>query len=270
MTIEKLTMSCHLSNILSLRKLRALVAFAGLFAFGSASLSAAPIPINLVKNGDFSLADGNGQIDHNTTVAHWNTSGYNFLFAQDTADTLGAMSWFGTPLTLWGANNGGANALATSSNGGNFIGADGDYGAAPIRQLIDGLIVGKTYEVSFEWAAAQQFGFTGETTEYWRVNLGMDAATWQATSIYQNANHSSSGWMSHSMFFTASNASEWLTFMAVGTPEGEPPFSLLDGVSMKQVPDNAAEVPEPAPLSMLLAGLALVVLFLRRRASHVA
>lgn len=263
-------MNYHLMNVAFLRKLGALVTFAGLFVVGSANVSAAPISINLVKNGDFSLAGGNGQIDHNTTVANWNTTGYNFLFAQDTADTVGAMSWFGTALTLWGANNGGANALATSGNGGNFIGADGDYGAAPISQLIDGLVVGKTYEVSFEWAAAQQFGFTGETTEYWRVNLGTDAATWQATSIYQNANHSSSGWMKHSMFFTASNASEWLTFMAVGTPEGEPPFSLLDGVSMREVPGNGAEVPEPASLSMLLAGLGVIALSRRRRARHSA
>lgn len=257
-------MTGHFANFASLKKLCAGLALTALCALAGAGASAAPI--NLVKNGDFELAGGNGQLGYNTSVADWSSSGgYNFLFAQGTADTSGAVSWFGAPLTLWGANNGGAHALAVSGDGGNFIGADGNYGVAPIRQLIDGLTVGQTYEVSFEWAAAQQFGFSGATTEYWRVNLGNDdAATWQATSIYQNANHGSSGWMNASMLFTASSVSEWLTFMAVGTPEGEPPFSLLDGVSMTAV-ERTGEVPEPASLAMFIAGLGLIALFMRRR-----
>lgn len=239
------------------------LACAGMLACSGAM--AAPIGIDLVKNGGFSLASGNGQIDYNTTIVNWSSGGYNFLFAEGTADTTGAVSWFGGPLTLWGANNGGAHALASSSNGGNFIGADGDYGVAPIRQLIDGLLVGHQYEVSFEWAAAQQWGFSGETTEHWRVNLGDDAATWQATGIYSNANHASSGWMNHSMVFTATSTSEWLSFLAAGTPEGEPPFSLLDGVSMREL--ARTEVPEPASIALLAAGLGLLVLRRRRAGS---
>jgi hypothetical protein len=255
-------MNSHVASIALLKKFCSGVAFTALFGLASASAA----PINLVKNGDFSISSGTGQIGYNTTVADWSTGGYNFLFGEGTADTTGALTWFGSnPLMLWGANNGGAHALAASANGGNFIGADGDYAVAPISQLIDGLIAGQTYEVSFEWAAAQQYGFSGETTEYWRVNLGSDASTWQATGIYQNANHASSGWMNHTMQFTASSASEWLTFMAVGTPEGEPPFSLLDGVTMTQVPNQLAQVPEPGSVAMFLAGLGLVALVARRR-----
>jgi hypothetical protein len=50
-----------------------------------------------------------------------------------------------------------------------------------------------------------------------------------------------------------------LSFLAVGTPAGLPPFSLLDGVTM------TAAVPEPATWGMLAAGLGLVA-FARRKA----
>ena len=260
-------MNRHLRNIASLKNRCSSVVLASLFALCCANVAAAPVGLNLVKNGDFSQTAGVGQIGFNTTVADWSTGGYNFLFAQGTADTTGAMSWFKGPLMLWGANNGGANALASSSDGGNFIANDGAYGTSEFRQLIDGLIVGQTYELNFEWAAAQQYGFTGATTEHWRVNLGSDASTWQATSIYSNASHASSSWMNASMIFTASNVSQWLSFMAAGTPEGEPPFSLLDGVSLTALPSNEAAVPEPASLALLFAGLGLIALLLRRSAS---
>jgi hypothetical protein len=42
------------------------------------------------------------------------------------------------------------------------------------------------------------------------------------------------------MNFTADNTSDLLSFFAVGTPNGEPPFVLLDGVSLN------ADTPEPA------------------------
>lgn len=254
-------MKSHFPNVEFLKHFFSGIVLTALFGLASASAA----PINFVKNGDFSLSTGTGQIGYNTTVTDWTTGGYNFLFGEGTADTTGALSWFGSnPLYLWGANNGGAHALAESANGGSFIGADGAYGVTPIRQLIEGLTVGATYEVGFEWAAAQQFGFSGETTQHWRVNLGSDAATWQATGIYQNANHASSGWMNHTMRFTASSVSEWLSFMAVGTPVGEPPFSLLDGVKMTQVSSPQADVPEPGSLAIFLAGMGLAALFARR------
>lgn len=246
-----------------LQKIGMAMAVTVVFAFtGTTALAD---PINLVKNGNFDVTTGAGQIDWNTTVSDWSTEGYNFVFAEGTGDTLGAVSWFNGPLTLWGASNGGANALAISSNGGNFVGADGSYGVSPIQQTIDGLVIGQHYIVSFEWAAAQQWGFGGTTTSQWIVNLGDDLDTRQATTVFHTAEHGSSDWMHEIMEFTATKTSEVLSFLAAGTPVGEPPFSLLDGVSMRAVPpDHIRAVPEPTTWLLLLAGLAVMAGLLRR------
>lgn len=251
---------------------RVLHGFAAVAAFVLASAVQAG-PINLVQNGGFELStNGNGQIDFNTSLSGWSApKGYNFVFANGTADTSGAQTWFGSqndiPLTLWGANNGGANALAHSANGGNFIAADGAYGVVPIEQAINSLVIGTTYMLKFEWAAAQQWGFHGETSEKWSVSI--DGNTFE-TATYNNQSHASSGWMQEAFTFTAKSSSSLLSFLAAGTPEGHPPFSLLDGVSLFAVntPDNGnppAEVPEPATLLTMLGGLGLMAVALRRR-----
>ncbi|HEV7817248.1 MAG TPA: FxDxF family PEP-CTERM protein [Janthinobacterium sp.] len=233
-------------------------------AFAALGATAAQASTNLVVNGGFDTVNGvTGQFNNSISVPDWTSNGYNFIFGAGTADTVGANGQYGN-LTLWGANNGGANSLASSSNGGNFVGADGAYMVAPIEQTINGLVVGQKYTVSFEWAAAQQYGYTGANSEQWLVNLGSNAATTQSTAVYQNANHSSSSWMQESMTFTATSTSEVLSFIAQGTPNGEPPFSLLDGVSM------VAAVPEPSSWAMLFAGLGVIGFMARRRKADIA
>lgn len=227
-------------------------------AFTSFCATSAQAATELVKNGGFETSTGVGQFDHTVTISDWSSKGYNFLFGATGADSAGVQGEYGN-LSLWGANNGGAKALASSGNGGQFVAADGAYGVAAVTQTINGLTAGKKYTLNFEWAAAQQQGFDGATTEQWLVNLGSNAATTQATSVYHNANHSSSSWMQETMTFTAAGSSQVLSFLAVGTPEGKPPFSLLDGVSM------VAEVPEPSEWAMLFAGLGLMGFMARRR-----
>ena len=196
---------------------------------------------NLVTNGDFSLTT-NGPGEFNTTytqVTGWASSGYNFIFAPGTADTTGSYTpQFNGNLQLWGPGNGSANGMpATSPVGGNYVGADGAYEVGAITQTINGLTVGRQYTVGFWWAAAQQYTFDGTTTEQWQVSLGNDTL---ATAVYDNANHGFSGWMYQTFTYTASNTSEVLSFLAVGTPVGEPPFSLLAGVTMTPTPIPAA------------------------------
>lgn len=114
------------------------------------------------------------------------------------------------------------------------------------------------YAVSFYSAGAQQYSFTGVTTEAWDVSLGgqtLDTAT------LTDPNHGFTGWQYTTLTFTATSTSEVLSFLSAGTPSGEPPFSLLDGVSMTQV----TTVPEPASAAMLLTGLLAIGVIVRRR-----
>ena len=57
--------------------------------------------------------------------------------------------------------------------GTNFFQADGnpDF-ESTIFQTVSGLTSGRTYDLSFQQASGQQKGFTGATTEKWKVFLG--------------------------------------------------------------------------------------------------
>lgn len=253
-------MYTHTDVIAKLKHASLRVAAATMFLCGA---SAQATPINLIANGGFEFNTGNGQVGANTSIDGWSSSGYNFLFAPGTADTTGApAAWYNNaPLWLWGANNGGVTALADSANGGYIFGADGAYGVAPLTQWITGLTAGREYQLSFEWAAAQQAGFFGETTEAWIVSLGN--AT-QATGIVTNADRSSTSWMNETMTFTATGTEALLSFLSRGTPDGLPPFALLDGVSMIELPDIRA-VPEPASWLLFGAAVGAALLAARRR-----
>jgi hypothetical protein len=212
-------------------------------------LAAAAHADDLVTNGNFaSTTNGPGEFDTSyTTATDWSSSGYNFIFAPGTADTTGSYTpQFNGYLTVWGPNNGSANGLpASSPYGGNFVAADGAYEVGAISQTISGLTAGDTYAVSFYWAGAQQSGFNGITTEGWDVSLGGQTVD---TPVLTDPSHGFTGWQYSTLDFTATSNSEVLSFLAVGTPSGEPPFSLLADVSMTQTP-------EPGTLPLLFMGL---------------
>ena len=84
-----------------------------------------------------------------------------------------------------GPGNGSSNGLpASSPDGGNYLALDGAYAVAPVSQSISGLTPGVSTTVSFLWAGAQQSGFTGPTTEQFRVSLGSSS---QLTPVLSNA-----------------------------------------------------------------------------------
>jgi hypothetical protein len=191
---------------------------------------------SLVTNGGFeSTTNGPAQFDSLTQATDWTSTGYNFIFAAGTADTIGDSSEFGTnDVQLWGPNNGSNNGLpAASPAGGNFVASDGDFQQGPIFQTINGLTAGNTYSVGFYWGAAQQAGFTGPSTEQWQVSLGAQTLS---TSVIAIASEGFSGWMYQTFNFTADNTSDVLSFFANGTPVGVPTFALLDGVTLSSVP----------------------------------
>ena len=219
---------------------------------------------NLIQNGSFeTLSGGIGQIGYNgsSLLQGWtnNTAngslGYNFVYSPGSADTTGANGVDGN-VKLWGPGDSASNGLpATSPDGGNYIAADGAYEVAPISQTVTGLTSGQKYTVGFWFAGAQQYGFNGVTTEQWLVSLGGQQLS---TAVLTDQSNSFTGWQYTTLTFTATGSSELLSFLAAGTPNGEPPFTLLDGVSL-------TAVPEPGSAAMLLTGLAVIGLFVRRR-----
>lgn len=215
--------------------------------------------VNLVMNGDFETTTMTSPQQMNTTnVANWSTTGYSFIFFKGTADTTGSYTpQFNNNLTLWGPKNGGTGALpAESPTGGNFVAADGSYETAPITQTITGLNAGANYQLTFWWAGAQQHGYTGDTTESWGVTFGNQAYN---TGTVTTPSTGFSPWRQASVLFSATAASQALSFLAGGGPSGgQPPFSLLDGVSL-------VAAPEPATWAVMVAGLAGVAAFTARR-----
>jgi len=201
------------------------------------------------------------------TVGSWDTSGYNFVFTAATisAGTQangapaqpyeapgengsnapnnygGTFMWgAGTGTTVASGNNGGKETITAPPLGGNIIAADSIYQVGAITQTVTGLTAGATYVLKFYYAAAQQegTGYTKATTQFWTVSLGTgNVAGNFKTTLINLAPESFSGWNQATMYFTANNTSEVLSFLAGGGPACEPPFSLLADVDLEVVPD---------------------------------
>jgi hypothetical protein len=223
----------------------------------AAVLALAPVTqaANLVVNGDFTqLSNGVGEFDTNTTVAGWSgNGGYNFVFTSADVGSTGAYGG----LALWDANNGGSNTWDGAAAGaGNFAAMDGDFGTAPISQLVSGLMVGKTYDLSFNYAFGQQQGYTGDTIQSLSYAIG---STTGSTRDYNVPSKGFTGWQQVILPFTATSTSETLSFLAHGNLP-IPPFAMVSNVSIPGVP-------EPATWATMLIGVAGLGAVARRRRS---
>ncbi len=205
---------------------------------------------NLILNGDFVTASAGGaavakELDvvsgTSTYLANWTSTGYNFLFLPGTNAAGGSLSpQFNNKLSLWSSSNGG---IANTWNGqgptptSNFIASDPAYQTGPLQQTVAGLVVGRRYALSFQWAAGQQTGYTGPTYEGWQVSLGSRSLS---TATVNNTSQGFVAWMMQTMTFTATATSSTLSFLSTGGPTGVPPFALLANVSMNMIPEPAS------------------------------
>lgn len=221
-------------------KMRSVILAAAVACFG---MSAGAHATQFITDGDFTDTTGTlGQIDVDTTVAGWTANGgYSFVFNK--ADT-------GSPagVALWDKADGGTSTWdgMTKSGSGNFIAMDGDYITEPVSQTVTGLTVGKTYDLSFNYAFGQQSGFSGDTEQHITASFG----SWSAVVPTPDEALPSlgfSGWSTYTTSLTATDTSETLSFLAYGNLP-VPPFALVSDVSL------TGTVPEPSTWALMLLG----------------
>jgi len=212
----------------------------GIAAFGLAQAAHA----QLVQNGNFQsvlvpgVSSQFGSQFPSQQVTGWTTGGYNWVYTPaQPADTLPGAPGIDGALALWGPADGSANGLTTSPAGGNYVAMDGNYDVDAVQQTITGLLPGHSYKVSFYWGGAQQYGFGGSSDDQLQVSLGAQTLSTPDITV---ASEGFSGWIPESFTYTATSTSEVLSFLAASAPQAEPPFTLLDGVSMQAVPDTAS------------------------------
>lgn len=211
----------------------------------------------LITNGTFeSTTNGtnkqlssspNGDPNRSTltgwTSSNGNDGGYNFVLDSGIITT--------------GASAIGLKTYASATNHGNVFATDALYYPGTLSQTVGGLTVGASYLLTFDYALGQQAGFDGANlNNYWKVGFGNTTVNAAMLSI---DNGGFSGWKTASLTFTATSASEVLSFLAASNSPGAPPFMLLDNVSMQ------ASVPEPSTLSLMLGGVGLAAYLARRR-----
>jgi hypothetical protein len=161
-----------------------------------------------------------------------------------------------------------ATKADTKSGGGNnFLASDSAYQNGMIMQVISGLTVGKQYLLTYDYAFTQQSGFSGASTQNWTAMLinTNDLTSQQATTAWTSiASQGASSWQtSNTTVFTATNTTEILGFVAGNSTGGNPPFALLDNVSLTAY--SAPAVPEPATWAMMLAGFGFIGVTMRRK-----
>jgi hypothetical protein len=249
----------------SLRRSALLAATA---AIGVVTAGVAAQAANLVQNGGFETTSAVQSTQINlpppVTIANW-TAGlgsYTFIFVPGDPS---ANSIFG-PNSISLYSPAGPDTL--SGGGGNFIADDPAFDNGSLDQTITGLIVGASYTLTFDYAGAQESGFSGDTLAGWQVSLGSQT---QFTGGNPDGdlfvpNHGFVDWTSAIMDFTATSSSEVLSFLSTGGPlASQPPFALLDNVSLTQ-----NNVPEPMTLSVFGVGLVGAAAWRRRKASKKA
>jgi len=135
----------------------------------------------------------------------------------------------------WAASDG---SQSLDLVGSNFTGKSG------VSQLISDLIVGTTYEVSFDYSGNP---FMNTVTVGMNVNVGNENASFSYTTDASQV----IDWEAGTFTFTASSTSQRLSFTATSSNAGLNGGIALDNVSISALP----AVPLPAGGLMLLTAL---------------
>lgn len=221
----------------------------------------------------FLSGTGNGTVCQSNVVAYTSCQGNN----DSTFTIYNSQNKINNPRTNYPYGNdknaggpaptGNLGNVVNPPGGGNFIVADGDNTLAkPLSQSITGLTAGNLYQVTFYQASGQQSGFgcqqtggfndTNCTNDQWAVNLGGTFSNGSFTggqtdysTLMTNPLGGFTSWTQQSLVFTANAATETLSFLASGSPNGYPPVVLLNDVAMVRY------APEPSTLAIMGLGL---------------
>ena len=215
------------------KRLTATIIGLGVAAAAAAPASATIDPTHqFIVNGGFEqTTNGLGQLINQTTqVVGWTSNkepgganAYTFVMDVPTSTTTGVPGE--SILKLWTGGVNGGPTLSPSPTGGNFIGADGAYHVGKLTQQISGLIVGQTYQLTFNFAGAQEHGFDGVSTDGLQFGFNIEGANpLHQTAILTNQCHGFTGWQTQTYNFVATQATDTLYFLATGAPAGQPPF----------------------------------------------
>jgi hypothetical protein len=207
-----------------------------------------------VTNGGFeSSASTQSQafFGNATPATNWTSTGSFVLYCTAGAGTTCDSAILGGA-ALAGPANGNNNGLTSSPQGGAYMGFDSDPSFhGDFTQTIAGLTVGESYTLSFYMAGAQEEGFDSATTTSITATLGNESFT---TPVINTPVQGFSPWQLYSTVFTYTGGGNVLDLVATGGPGGEPPYALLDGVSL--VGAGGAPTPEPSTWVMIVAGFA--------------
>ena len=212
-------------------------------------------------NASSLVANGSFEISTSSTTTQFLSAGVSNWTNSDIGEALVFPSWFTNGYLFPGVGFAGP-VPQFSPDGGNFVFSDGDYHNSAIQQTIGGLTPGNTYNLSFYQGLAQDteanVTVPGPVSGRWQVSLG--ASTQFSPMMFGNGTTNTiSPWAQQTMSFTATSATEVLSFLSIGT--GDPPLVLLDGIHLD------ASAPEPASIWLSGIGAALLAgcLIARRR-----
>jgi choice-of-anchor C domain-containing protein len=158
-----------------------------------------------------------------------------------------------TTITGWLVGGAGVDYIGTywqASQGSRSIDLSA-LGAGSLSQILSGLTIGQTYQVTFDLAGNPD---AGSST---KVAVVTDGGTTSTYDFLQGANSKSSmGWTTHTFNFKATGENATLTFSSAEENAYGP---ALDNVSI------SGAVPEPATWAMMIVGFGVVGASLRNR-----